>query len=222
MPIKKVAVLVVLAVASLIFNGCSTEPAKSVQTPTVNASPTASSTQAAVEVTPSPLIKEVRLNGRIGEQFDSIVKRVSVDLINDEESVAIDLMRTMAEDFPQQMGRIYATTVGGRKIPVKVHPGGKVEVTASGFGGRDTIESDKGACAIAIYSDKKAQIEFASGASKGKIVSPLASATAKVYCDLTVSNSGVVIPTGTMLRRESKVWVSFKDQEAEKRLDALK
>jgi len=221
MSIKKASGLALLAVAIIVNNGCSTEPAKPVQPLAANSSPTAVATQAATDpVAPSSFPKIDRLNGRASDQFDSIVKRVSVDLINAEERVAVSLMRTLAEDF--QMGEKYATTVSGREVPVKVHPGGKVEVTASGFGGRDTIESDKGACAIAIYSDKKAQIEFASGASKGKIVSPLASAVAKVYCDLALPDSDLVIPAGTMLRREAKVWVSFRDQKAEKRLDALK
>ena len=147
----------------------------------------------------------VKMQGAPLREFDTIVRRIgaagTVKMIMATRGVLL-------EDRPQQKR--------ARQ---------KLTSTLDSFGGRGPARADSAACVVAAYSDQKAVIELeaeGSNASNARVVSTLVGTVAKVYCDLKLSPSGIVIPNGSALRRETNAWVSFNDAEVTKRLDQIK
>lgn len=188
--IMRVIALTILVIATIFYSGCSTEPTKSVQAPTDTNFPKKDSAPSPSATPPTSELKEIRLEGSIRDQFDSIVMQIGA----------------------KNAGKMLASTIGilseGHQRPSKT---AKVRSTIGDFSGRDTIKSGKGDCTIAV-SGGEVEIEAAGDGSKAKMISVPTGSVAKVYGDFALSN-GIVILKGTMLRRQAEGWVSFKDIE---------
>lgn len=82
------------------------------------------------------------------------------------------------------------------------------------------MKSSRGNPVVAAFCDEEVQVEAHSDGSAAKITSDLNNTVAKVYSDLVLPESKVIIPKGTVLRT-GETRTAINDPEIERRLDAI-
>ena len=148
--------------------------------------------------------KSFRVDGPGGERLDMIVRRIGASSMSNDSQETLD---AILSDRPA--ARPNKTT--------------KLSSTTSGFSGAGTVKSTSPqGCTAAAYSDRETKFESRGDGSQPSILSPLIGTFVKVFCDLPLEGTTVVIPNGTVLRRDDGGWASTADASALKRLDSLK
>lgn len=155
----------------------------------------------AVAATPALEKQEyLRLEGAAGASFDSIIEQAAARELGQVMKFTI---ATLTEDLRRPpRSAIFTGTVGG-------------------FDVRDTVKLGTGNPVVAVFCDNEVEVEAHSDGSNAKITSDLTGTVAKVYGDLLLPESKVMIRKGTILRRSGGSWTAFNDAEIEKRLDGI-
>lgn len=157
---------------------------------------------AAVEATSSVSI--IKLEGKAREEFDSIVRTAGAA---GSARLLKNTLDVLLEDQPRS------------KRPTKSN-----STLEEGFAGRDMVKGARNDCTVAAYSDHSpTTFESSGNGSNTKVTSSLTGAYAKVYCDLKLHRSDVLIPKNSVLYREDSRWVSVKaTAEVERQFEAIK
>lgn len=187
---------VALVIAVTLCAGCAKHGPQTSQTPSPPEPPKAEPArqpETAQQASASTPANVFRVEGAASTELDEIVGRIGA----------------------RQEGKMLASTINmlseGHARPQR---GARVNSTIGGFSAKGTA----GTAQIAAYSDSQIKIEANADGSNAKITSPLTGTVAKVYANLTLPRSKVMIPKGTVLRRDETAWIADKDPKLESRL----
>jgi len=189
--------LIVLSLGLLL--NCSKETTSTKQSGSNSQNVNTKTNSAADSTTAAtPGNKDSIVEGAVAEELDQVVREVSGRGLSKSLSSFISML-SEGHAPPQRSA--------------------KMNATQGGFAIRGRYKSGKQNCEISAFSDAEISIESNGEGSDARIASPLNYTFVKLYNDLSLQKSGVVLKKGSVLKREANGWVAVKDKEAEKRLD---